>query len=405
VHPIQTGTVGYISARSDLLCAAFSLAAFLAYRRWSRKSDHLAFAACLGSLGLALAAKEVALVVPLVFAAYDVVIAPSWSAGQRRRRRRILGTLVAFVLALTAVRLVVFAVLEHFGNVRLSLWRTALTQAGVILRYLRLLLFPIGQSLVHEVPDVESWADPMALAGLGAVLLLALAAWRGRGRQRVLAFGVLAFLILLIPSSSVIALNERMAEHRLYMPSIGFFIAIGSACEAWRWRLQTTPFSWLPAPALALTVLLLGHLAIERNWIWGDPVQLWQESALKAPRVWAPHYALGDTLRDRGRYAEAAAAYRHAIRVLPTEPRAHVGLGICLAELGRDADAGRAFERALEVDPTLAQAYTNLGILAARQGQQDRARELYDKALELQPDNQTARRRLIELVSRVNRVE
>ena len=98
------------------------------------------------------------------------------------------------------------------------------TSAEVLLRYLQLWLAPVGQTLFHDQPDVDlasvrglgAWAGLLLLAGLGA--------WLGR-RRPLVAFGLGAALLFLLPSTSVVMLKEHMAEHRAYVTGLYLLVA------------------------------------------------------------------------------------------------------------------------------------------------------------------------------------
>jgi Flp pilus assembly protein TadD len=54
-------------------------------------------------------------------------------------------------------------------------------------------------------------------------------------------------------------------------------------------------------------------------------------------------------LEREGQYAQAAEAYRDAIRINPFDADAQVHLGLILRDLGRDEEANRAFLMALDL--------------------------------------------------------
>ena len=137
-----------------------------------------------------------------------------------------------------------------------------------------------------------------------------------------------------------------------------------------------------------------------------------------------------DQALAEGRYDQAAADYRRALEVEPTDFATRKGLGFCLEKLGdvegataqleealrtgttgeaeqdviersellrvlgglrvlqgRELDAIEAFERALELDPERLNTRFKLANALARQGRMDAAAEHYDQVLAAQPDN------------------
>jgi len=392
VHPVQTEAVGYVSGRSEVMCAVFFISALLLSRRAILTQHRVAAALAIGCGILALASKETAIVLPVVFLAYDWLLRPGADAVRVRRLWRVFVPL-CLVLALG-------------GMYRLSMLKTssaglssavlnAETQAIVIWRYVRLLVWPSGQSIMHSVHRVTTVADPLALIAVLAIALAIALALRIRRSHPVVALGILWFFVVLAPSSSVIPLREGMAEHRVYLASAGFFITIAGVLQL-SWR-RLSDRGWFPRLAFAVLMVVLCLLTARRNAVWSDPITLWAEATLHAEGMWEPHYALADSLREEGQCGEAISEYRTVVALRPAHRDAHTNLGICLAQMGQPDEAERAFRQALAIDPGFARGYTNLGALALLGGDTLRAREYYLSALVVDPDNVLARMQLASL--------
>jgi tetratricopeptide (TPR) repeat protein len=96
------------------------------------------------------------------------------------------------------------------------------------------------------------------------------------------------------------------------------------------------------------------------------------------------HNALGWTLFQDGRTAEAVAEYEHALAANPDHVKSHNNLALALVELGRLEEAAGHFERSLQLEPK-AEIYSDLGFIQARLGKSEEALADYRKALELDP--------------------
>ena len=395
VHPLQTEAVAYVSGRSELLCGVWFLAALvLAVDAMALGSRRRAALACVCGF-LAIASKEVGLVLPGVVLAYDWLLRPG---DERRRWRRlwlIFVPALAVAAAFVAYRLLSVRHLIGESSPLLNL----LTQAIVIWRYLWLLMWPSGQSIMHAVHRVTSALDPVALAAAAGLALLAALAFRLRREAPVMAFGVLWFLIVLSPSSSIVTLAEGMAEHRVYLASAGIFVAIAGLIArlvpASRRGGAALPAKYMAASAVLLTVLFA--LTVMRNRVWGNPIELWGEATVHAEGMWEPHYALADALRESGNCGAAVPEYRKVVASSPAHRDAYVNLGICLAQTGQLDEAEHAFRRVLEIDPAFGRGYTNLGALALVQGDAERARDFYREAIAQDPRNVLARMQLASL--------
>jgi tetratricopeptide (TPR) repeat protein len=105
------------------------------------------------------------------------------------------------------------------------------------------------------------------------------------------------------------------------------------------------------------------------------------------------HCDIGRSHEALGRFDEAIAHYRRAIKLKPEEGRAHHGLATALAAQGKIDDAVAAYERALALapgaprrPPELPEIFVNLGNLNAQQGRPQIAAQFYERALALKPD-------------------
>ena len=391
VHPLMTEAAGYVSGRSEELCAIGFLGSLICARRAVLRCSRLAAAGALAFGVLAITSKEAAIALPFVLMAYD-----AWVLRDGRWRRR-----------LARVYLPVVALLVIGGAVRLWIQWTAapaiqrssaenlLTQAIVIWRYVGLLVLPTGQTIMHDVRFVTTLVDPLALTAVAAIAAAVFVAVRQRSRAPLVAVGVTWFLLVLAPSSSIVPLKEGMAEHRVYLASAGLFLAAAGLLA----RPLATRAS---ARALAtIVVAVCAILTLQRNTVWADPLSLWSEAAAQAPAMWEPHFAYADVLREAGQCGRAVPEYEAVLRLRPGHRDAETNLGICLAQTGRPREAERAFRRAIEIDPQWVRGYTNLGALAITEQNYDAARQHYLDALRCDPRNVLARIQLAHLYESV----
>jgi protein O-mannosyl-transferase len=373
-HPMMTEAVGYISGRSELLCAAFFLPAVLAGRRWLRGGGAVWALLTIGLWGAALAAKEIGAMFPFVLAVYDEYVERPTSDERRRRWRTVHLPLIGTAVAAGLVRVAILARIESPGRALVH-WPYALVAFDVVRRYVLLLINPRNQTLFHEVAGIDSLFEWRALVAVGAIVLLVWIIWRLRSVDGVAGFGVAWFLLLLVPSAVLTILDqgEPMAEHRVYLASCGLFLAAGDGIgwlSAWAARAGARMRPLVPI-LLTLVVLSFGVDTLARNAVWASPVALWRESVTLAPTHYRPHLLLGEALQDEGNRDEAIAEYRTAIRLRPTDATGHTKLGAILVTMGRAWEARQEFDTALTLDPrngTARQALTFLDRMEGRHG-------------------------------------
>jgi hypothetical protein len=371
VHPMMTEAVGYVSGRSEVLCATFFLVAMLCADAWWREGRRAWLAGMIAAWLAALLSKETAAMFPFVVFVYDVWTRPD-DAGRARRVSRVYLPLIAVTILAGLVRLFVLIRIEY-PNQAAWHWRYLLVGADVFRRYLAMMVIPAGQAMFHEVAAVNSVWRARVMADIAIVAAFVGATWRLRRSDGFASASLAWFLLLLVPSSVLITFNqgEPMTEHRVYAASIGLFFAAGSAIRWIGERLSSR--GWLPkAVALASLVAVVVSFAIDtanRNVVWSSPVALWQESVDLAPRHPRPRLLLAESLIDAGRWDDAIEQYRIAVQLRPTDPAAHVMLGRTLAVRGQLDQARRQFHDALRLDPANAAARQGVTVLNTLEGQ------------------------------------
>lgn len=392
VHPIQSEAVAYVSGRSEVLSAVWFIGALLS-ARGAILSGSVARALTALVCGiLAVASKETALALPVVLLAYDWLLRPGTDEARVRRLWALLIPVLAVFAGAGAYRLLAMTGSSH-GSMLPAL--NALTQAIVIWRYIGLIVWPSGQSVMHSVHHVTQLADPLAWMAVAGLVLVCILGVRLRRSNPVTMLGMIWFFAVLAPSSSFLPLREGMAEHRLYLASAGLFMAGASIVQ--RWVVPRRDWSIYPRLAIAAVVAVFCVLTVMRNRVWADPVALWSEATLHAEGMWEPHYALADSLREAGQCTAAVPEYEKVVALRPSHRDAHTNLGICLAQTGQLDEAEREFRLALTIDPAFARGYTNLGALSLVAGDPVKARDYYREAIAKDANNVLARMQLASL--------
>jgi tetratricopeptide (TPR) repeat protein len=283
-----------------------------------------------------------------------------------------------------------------------SPWTYALSQPGVLLRYLRLCLWPTGQCLDYGWP-VARTASEIVPPMLGIGLLLAVTIWCVFSRPR---WGFLGgwFFVILAPTSSVAPLADLAFEHRMYLPLAAVVVAAVMAGEKLRQYLTSRVKEgtrWDSAGlgvTMIAAVVLLASLTHFRNQTYQTRVSLWRDVVQKASHHARGHYNLGAALVEEGDFLEAERQYRGALRIAPQDAMVHWGLGVLEDRRGRCDLAVKEYHKALDLNPRCAKAYHGLGLIAERQGQVSDAARYYRSALKIAPDYVEVHCRLASLI-------
>lgn len=405
VHPVMTAAVGYISGRTELLCATFFLLALLAARQWIVAGERLAWlAAAIGLWMLALGSKEIAAMFPFVLLWYERCFHAGDEPTRRRRLWRLHGPFLVIATVAVAARLAVFVLLEYGTSTQGIEWRFALVELDVVVRYLTLLILRHGQSIFHDVPLVPNVLAVRAIVAMTVVGSMVAIAWRWRTRRRLISLGLVWFLLLLVPSAVLVMLDrgEPMAEHRVYLASAGLFIGAGAFISRMANYVVRPVFKMAVRLAFFALLAVFAGQTLMRNAFWGDPVRVWAEAVGHAPNHWLPYLPLGEALHNAGRHEEAIDAFKQVTARRPEELGAYGRLGTCLTEVGQMAEAEAAFTELRRRAPQSAVASNGLGAVALVTGRAEEARRRYEETLEMDPANVQARRGLVVLAETVD---
>ena len=397
VHPLETEAVSYIFARSSLLATFFALLAFALFLRGRRGWSAAAF-------GFSLLAKEEGAALPAFLLLYDFLFVSGRHGRQLAPRKWYYAGLLGLA-TLAAARL--FYVLKTawepgigFEVRGVSALVYALTQPRVIWRYLRLIVLPLGQNLDYDLPLSRSlWTPATTLpALLGLAALLGWLAWKviaGRAAADTSArwpFWMLAYFILLAPSSSIVAQSDVIYEHRTYLPMTAMAVALGSLL--WRALERLGARSARAAAAVAL-LAALSAFTVARNRVWADELSLWRDVVAKSPNKGRPYIGLSRGLAQDKRPVEARWTLERGLQAEPDNRDLRMNLGVMLIEEGSAREALPHFKRAIELGRETPEAWNNAGAAYSMLGQQDKAIEAYRRALSLSPCFYNSRRNLM----------
>ena len=345
VHPINSEAVNYISSRSELAAAAFMLLACWSFLR--RDVGHDKWVWVVGAYAAGLLNKSVAIVSPLALYLLDALVRGRWFP-RRTDWRTYLGLLLVslgYVLIVWKFlrKAAVGAPVRPFSEQFFSQ-----TKAAVL--YFKLLLWPSNLSVDHQflISDSALYPFDPTTACAGAFCLSGCFwVWYHRRRYPLVSF-LFGFSIVVLLPSSLIPLNVLVNEHRLYLPSAAFGLAVGYFADS-LFRRDSLRL-WLGiGGTIALAALAMG--SVSRNQVWASEYALWSDAAKKAPLMARPHFYLAQAQRARGERVAAVSSLEHAIRRDPGFGAAYASLGEIYREQGQFGQAIDAAGRGLEVDP------------------------------------------------------
>ena len=292
--------------------------------------------------------------------------------------------------------------------------------------YLGRLCYPLELSVQRHTEllsgpgDIRLWP---AVALHAAILAGTLPALRSQ-RLRAFALGIFWLYAGLLPTANIIPIFHPEADRYLYMPSVGFFLALGALAHALSrarpaaTRVLVTLFA---LPALAWSTRTVTRIADWRNntALWSHELEINPDSDIAMSE-------LAVEANAAGRYVRAAELARSALHLNEHNSLARLQLARALMRNSRHMDAlplyeqlvthstlqrhhvaqawhemgfireytlkdlqgaAKAYSAALAVNPFILDAWIRLGMIHATSGRTAAAIETWERGLEVFPND------------------
>lgn len=378
VHPLATEAVTYITQRTTLMMSLFSL--LMLYGTLRSATDTLrphfwtwfAVAAC----AFAMMSKEEAVGLPILIVLFDRAYLYRSFTAARERRTVFYGMLAAtWLLLIACVTAGPTNPTVGYNTIpKLGPFEWLMTEARVLVHYLRLTFWPRPLSVAYDWPFVRNLSDVLEQGSVIVTLLAAtVALWFRRPHWAWL--GALFFLLLAPTSSVVPIITEAIAERRMYLPMLATLIPVLLGVLWLANRLTLAMFGpaprgnmWLAAP-LALLVFFESTETARYAEVFNNEKTLWTDVA-KKNELTNRSFMSGVILRglvkpwlDQGRYDKAVPLLEEAVACEAPLVDNLVDLAAVYDDTGKYVQAEALYQRALRSDPDHANALNNYGKL------------------------------------------
>ncbi len=312
LQPAHGMTVAYVSGRSTGLMCALLVASMLLSQAYLNHARRRHLVGALLCFALAVAAKEIALIFPLLWALW---LHASPSAQSTVSRRAALRTLLWGYIAIAIVCLGVAACSTRYQSLLAyslhlrSPWESVVRNAAALPVTASLLLRPWALTVEHAV-ELQGYHSALGACGLLLWVTVALRCWR---KRPWVSLAMLWPLIALLPSHSLVAKLDAVSESNLYWVWIGPSMALAAGVP----RVPRKALESMAMPIVLSILVVTAALGCAwRTWVWGDSVRLWQEATLRAPsaRTWNN---LGMAHLNHDQSAPARQAFTTALQYQP----------------------------------------------------------------------------------------
>ena len=386
VHPVHSESVAWISGAPDLILCAAMVGSMWFVKLMGEEKTPLRWTVAIALYLVALGAKEVAILYPLI------VVALLWrrtGSGEQgvtwKRALSIAWPFVAAAVAYFIIRRSILGSIEQLPEGGASLGGTILTTPAVFAFYLRQLVFPywIG-------PSYPLRAVTTANIGVGNCLIplvvSIVAGWwmiRMARRSKTARIGLALFLIPLLPAMNIAAFHPEQLVHDryLYVPLLGFLLLTLPALASLLQRVWGERVSRGPLLVYIFAVIVgvpLAAQTVRYNRAWTSNLALWEWGVRSDPNSAFNYQQHGVYLHEAKRLEEAIGAFNRSIEIGPSAP-AYTARGSTLIDQKRFPEAERDLRevtsrQVAQVAPyTMYQAYEGLAICFTQQGKLNQA--------------------------------
>ncbi len=400
VHPIHNAAVAYVSGRADSLACMFAITAWLLYIR-ATASRKTWVKATLQSLAMALlvlglCSKEIASLWMMVFVFHLFVFNKEKSLRQKA------GATLALLLVL-----VTWLFLRHLpgpnpGPSGGDDPRTPAMRFILMLRalgdYTTLIFWPSNLHMdrivftTNAYTSLAAWENAIRFEYLSIIgmAMIAIFILMGRSKlpgQRLRIFSLGWFVLGFLPISNLFPLNAQVAEHWIYMPSMGLLLFFAGCVLA----LPKKYHAWAAYVAV-LAVIPFTLRTSERAAEWADPERFYRQTIQAGGGTTRINLNLAMIYFNKKDYPTAEAMMRDIVNRFPDYVPAKLNLGMVLIHEGKEKEAEQylKYDKQATADISKSFVHTYSGAISMaglrlKEGNYDEALAVIDDAIKQYP--------------------
>ncbi len=292
VHPSHTEAVNWISSNVHLFAAFFGFLTIYFYLLKTQKGHRRTFFYLLSLFMFVLAhmSKPSIVLLPFILFLYEY-----WIAGKRRINLKYVSinnpvySITPFVLvSLSFVVIRLFLYPDHYSYVLVS----DAFGKSIIFKFPALFLKYVGNAFLPFSKDLEGITylpqsfDYFYFTMLALFAILLSFVWYLLIKNQKLAiFGIISFIILLLPGISAIEVPTPFSMRLLYFPSFGIYMTICLLMEMFIKKISAKIHAIKYVIILLCFLILAGmfNMTVERNKKWRSSKSIWSNLLNDSP--------------------------------------------------------------------------------------------------------------------------
>lgn len=416
-HPIHTEVVDNIKSRDEILCFLFGIVSSLFVLKYYSKNSILYLVLAGLFLFFSLTSKETGItflvVIPLLLFFFkdtnykkigDITLVLAGAAAIYLFIRYKILESIPVVYQVPLLDNTMVGAENYFSRVATAFY--------ILLKYLLLLIVPHPLSSDYSFSQIaiQTFSSPAAIFALFIYSALGFYAILTLRKKNILSFAILFYLITLSPVSNLFLLiGSTMAERFMYMPSLGFCIAISFLLLKYSKTKNINQeyngikqFYSLNSSVLLIAFLLTGVYSIRtfaRSQDWKSNLSLYSHDVKIVENSARMHYNLGVALLHDAYYLEKNSEAKKeillqsiheletALTILPSYQDAHKSLGFLYLKNGEFEKSITQLDLYTKSNQTEADVFNNKGCALLGLENYSQAIPVFQKAIDLSPQD------------------
>ena len=223
------------------------------------------------------------------------------------------------------------------------------TFTKVFFEYLSLIFYPKELMIARSATVITSITDLYILSFILLFILGLFLSIKFYKKDPLYLFSFAWFFITILPVSGIIPINNIMAEHYLYLPSLSFFLLIAKLFTfLWQKFPGHTQRLVISLLIIAIITTLSGRTII-RTFDWRNPIIFYTKSLAQSPENLPMRNNLAMAYSERNMLEEAIREYKATIEIGDIYPNTHHNLANVYKQQGKCGKLQKSIQYDVEI--------------------------------------------------------